>query len=82
MDTEKRMLYRYYLLERLPMPGAFPNKKDNPPIEIVAFNERIEILFFTENDGVKMGYSWGCVSYEKPLSAKEIEDYELLAEEL
>lgn len=56
------------------MLGAFPNKKDNLPIEFIAFDEKRRI------DEQKIS-AWGYVSYEKPLSQQEIEDYEL-AEEL
>lgn len=66
--------YKYYLLERPPMPGAFPNEKSNPPIEIIAFDEKRRI----DEQEISV---WGYVSYEKPLSLQEIEDYEL-AEEL
>ena len=59
-------LYRYYLKERPPSPGAQPRGQKN----IVSFDDRKFI------DEAK-SEAWGYVEYDKPLSAKDISEYEL-----
>ena len=57
--------YRYYTTQRPPSPGAQPSGATN----IVSFDTKKII------DGVE---AWGYVEYDKPLTAKQINDYELI----
>jgi len=65
------MEYRYYLTQRPPSLGTFPKPKDNRIIDIVEFEDKK----FIHNIYCK---AWGYVEYEKPLTDKEISDYELI----
>lgn len=59
-------MFRYYLTERPPMPGAFPRFAAN----VVSFDERKEVP--------NLGYNaWGYVEYEAPLEWEQIYNYEL-----
>lgn len=57
--------YRYYLKNRPPSIGTHPFGA----IVVEGFDKRLEVF-----PGL---YAWGYVDYEKPLAAKEIEDFEL-----
>lgn len=57
---------RYYLTQRPPAPGTFPGK----PVNMKAFDSREHV----EEIGRP---AWGWVEYEKPLTEKQIADYEL-----
>ena len=59
-------MYRYYLVERGPGPGAQPNGI----INCKDYNKKefIYDLCFS---------AWGYAEYEKPLTIKQIEDFEL-----
>lgn len=72
MEHETMKCYKYYLLHRPPMPGAFPNEKDNQPLEIVDFGKKRKT-----DDNTIIPEAWGYVVYEKPLSVTEILEYEL-----
>ena len=66
MDTPKtdKQLYRYYLTQRPPAPGAIPRGSKNT----VSFDTKQEV------DGLEV---WGYVEYDKPLTEQQISDYEL-----
>lgn len=57
-------IYRYYLTQRPPSPGAIPNKFINAE----SFDDRTLIGNHK---------CWGWVEYDRKLSDKEISDYEL-----
>lgn len=61
------MRYRYYLTQRPPMPGAFPEKN---LLDLESFDDR---TFIPEIDRM----AWGYVEYEQELTAEEIAGYEL-----
>lgn len=63
-------MFRYYLTQRPPMPGAFPKPKDNKVVGLEAFDERRSVPMLHSQ-------AWGYVEYEQPLSAKEVREYEL-----
>lgn len=59
-------MFRYYLSQRPPMPGAFPRFAAT----VEDFGERKEV------PGVRRPV-WGYVEYEAPLSHSQMEQYEL-----
>lgn len=66
--------YRYYSTQRPVDIGTFPNTTENPVFEVANY------------DGDSRQYvaggqvcAWGEVTYKKPLTEKQIDDYELLA---
>lgn len=61
-------VYRYYCRFRPPMPGAIPR---NGLQNVCAFDTK-GVVF----DGNE---AWGYADYDRPLTEKEINDYELLA---
>lgn len=63
--------YRYYSTQRPIMPGSYPNG-ENKPVHIENFDERKSV----ESGQVQ---AWGYLEYERPLSAKERDAYELKA---
>lgn len=66
---------RYYSTQRPLSIGTHPNwngRGDNPPITVHNFDEKVRV------DEIKRS-AWGYVEYAKPLSAKEVDDYELVA---
>lgn len=63
--------YRYYSTQRPISPGTYPNG-ENKPVSIENFNERQVV----ENGQLQ---AWGYLEYDKPLSQKELKDYELKA---
>lgn len=63
--------YRYYSTQRPIAPGTYPNG-ENKPVSIENFDSRQEV----ENGQLQ---AWGYLEYEKPLSQKELKDYELKA---
>lgn len=65
------MINRYYLTQRGPGPGAIPRYKDNLITDVKDYGIKIYI-------GVIGCMAWGYVEYEKPLSTKDINDYELM----
>ena len=62
-------LYRYYSTQRPVGPGTFP-KENNPPVNIENYHSRIHV-----EGGSTL--AWGYIEYAKPLSDKQISDYEL-----
>lgn len=63
--------YRYYSTQRPVAPGTYPNG-ENKPVNIENFDNRQEV-------GNGQLQAWGYLEYEKPLSQKELNDYELKA---
>ena len=61
-------VYRYYCRFRPPMPGAIPR---NGLQNVCAFDVK-DVVF----DNVE---AWGYADYDRPLTEKEINDYELAA---
>lgn len=60
---------RYYSTERPVMPGSYPKPAGNPVKEIVNYDTRQDV------GGI---LAWGYLEYEKPLSEKDMESYELV----
>lgn len=63
-------LYKYYSTQRPVDIGTFPRPPLNAPDEIVNFDKRIPI----EGEAF---LAWGYLTYTRPLSEKDISDYEL-----
>lgn len=61
---------RYYLTERPPMPGTFPN---HDVVNVMDYGEKI----FIEEINAE---AWGYVDYSDPLRESEINAYELTYE--
>lgn len=64
-------MYRYYLIQRPAMPGAFPKPQGNRVLSIENYDER---TFCEEIDRE----AWGYVEYEKPVSAVLLHNYEMV----
>ena len=62
--------YRYYSTQRPVDLGTFPKSPGNAPVEIINFDERRMV------EGGTMR-AWGELAYLKPLTEKQMEDYEL-----
>ena len=62
--------FRYYSTQRPVDIGTFPKPPDNRVMEIVNFDKRISV----ENEPF---HAWGYVEYQKPLTEKQADDYEL-----
>ena len=62
--------YRYYSTQRPLSPGTYPKPAENQVSEVHNFDNRQPV-----EEG-KM-QAWGYVEYAKPLTAKEMQDYEL-----
>ena len=62
--------YCYYSTQRPVDIGTFPKPPGNAPTEICNFDERIPV----EHEAFS---AWGVLTYAKPLTEKEISDYEL-----
>ena len=65
------MTYRYYLTQRPPSLGAFPNHIGNGPIEVHSFDNKEYAADIDRK-------AWGYVNYKEQLTAKEIDEYELM----
>lgn len=65
-----KTIYRYYSTQRPVSPGTFPEPPGNSPINITNFKEKTHI------DSI-IREAWGCIDYEKPLSEKDAQEYEL-----
>ena len=63
---EKEVLFRYYCLNRPPMPGTVPRGFAN-------WHEFPERAFIPEVNHE----AWGYVEYREPLSLRAVHDYEL-----
>ena len=66
---------RYYSTQRPVAPGTFPQPKGNKILEIHNFDERI----YCREPGRDC---WGYIEYEKPLTEKEANDYELVRDRM
>lgn len=64
-------MYRYYVTQREPSPGAVPNSKENPITDTGIFMYRKYIEEIDRN-------AWGWVEYKKPLTDREFNEYELV----
>lgn len=62
--------YKYYSTQRPIDLGTFPKPPGNEPVELVFYDDRRPV-----ENGTAMAY--GELLYESPLTAKELEDYEL-----
>ena len=62
--------YRYYSTQRPVDLGTFPKPPGNAPVEIINFDERRMV----EGGTIR---AWGELAYLKPLTEKQMEDYEL-----
>lgn len=67
---EQAEYYRYYSTQRPVDIGTFPKPPGNAPVEIINFDERRMV------EGGTMR-AWGELAYLKPLTEKQMEDYEL-----
>lgn len=67
------MSYRYYLTQRPPMPGAFPNKEGNRA-ERIHENEKREAQVVYKPTVI---LTYGYVEYPKVLSSEDVKAYEL-----
>ena len=69
---EQQELYRYYSTQRPVDIGTYPKPPDNQPLSIVNYDDdrRRPVA-----DGRLM--AWGELTYAKPLTEKQMEDYEL-----
>ena len=65
------MSYRYYSTQRPVGPGTFPQPAENRVIGIHNDENR---TFYKEIGRA----AWGYIDYEKPLAAKDAENYELM----
>lgn len=69
-QREKPDYYRYYSTQRPVDLGTFPKPPGNAPVEIINFDERRMV----EGGTIR---AWGELAYLKPLTEKQIDDYEL-----
>ena len=67
---EKAQEYKYYSTQRPVDIGTFPNGKENPPIRIENYEGRIWVEHDTR-------LAWGELAYARPLTEKELYNYEL-----
>lgn len=63
------MLYTYYLTNRPPDIGTYPNNGNIASMEAFSHREYVQSI---------ERYAWGWVSYTEPLTDKEVKDYELV----
>lgn len=66
------MEYKYYSTQRPVDIGTFPKPPGNLPLEIVNYDERVWI----EDESLR---AWGELTYAKPLTQIQMDDYELKA---
>ena len=69
-QTEAPGLYKYYSTQRPVDIGTFPKPPHNAPDEIVNYDRRIPV-----EGGAFL--AWGHLTYTRPLTEKEVSDYEL-----
>lgn len=69
--TEAPGLYKYYSTQRPVDIGTFPKPSHNAPDEIVNYPGRVWVEHDTR-------LAWGHLTYTRPLSEREMVDYELL----
>lgn len=63
-------MFRYYLTQRPPMPGTFPNTPENKVWGVESFEERRLVPMLHRQ-------AWGYVEYKAPLTRQQMKDYEL-----
>ena len=68
--TEAPGLYRYYSTQRPVDIGTFPKPPYNAPDEIVNYDQRVPV-----EGGAFL--AWGHLAYTRPLTEKQVSDYEL-----
>lgn len=64
------MIFRYYLTQRPPAPGAFPKPEDAKVLGLECFAEKRSVPMLHSQ-------AWGYVDYDAPLTEKQISQYEL-----
>ena len=64
---------KYYSTQRPITPGSFPTPEGNAVVEVVNFDSPTEC----REIGRK---AWGCIEYEQPLTADEVNRWELTPE--
>ena len=69
-QTEAPGLYKYYSTQRPVDIGTFPKPPRNAPDEIVNYDQRVPV----ENGSF---LAWGHLTYTRPLTEKQADDYEL-----
>lgn len=69
-QTEGPEAFKYYSTQRPVGPGTFPKRPDNPPVQIVNYDERRPV----EGGAFR---AWGELVFDKPLTEREAADYEL-----
>ena len=70
VQVEAPGLYKYYSTQRPVDIGTFPQPPHNAPDEIVNYDQRIPV----EGGAFR---AWGHLTYTKPLTDKQVADYEL-----
>ena len=70
VQIEAPGLYKYYSTQRPVDIGTFPKPPHNAPDEIVNYDQRIPV-----EGGAFV--AWGHLTYTKPLTEKQVSDYEL-----
>lgn len=69
-QTSATNYYRYYATQQPVNPGTFPKSSDCMPLEIANYDKRLLV------EGGTMR-AWGEIIYMKPLTEKQMYDYEL-----
>lgn len=70
VQVEAPGLYKYYSTQRPVDIGTFPKPPHNAPDEIVNYDQRVPV-----EGGAFL--AWGHLTYTKPLTDKQVSDYEL-----
>ncbi len=70
-------MYKYYSLERPISIGTYPKNKDNKMIAFENFENNSRCIKKEICDSNNIFMAWGYLLFEKPLTDKEISDYEL-----
>ena len=67
---KQQELYRYYSTQRPVDLGTYPKEPDNPLVGFLNYDDRISV----EHGAFR---AWGHLTYTKPLTDKQVADYEL-----
>ena len=70
VQVEAPGLYKYYSIQRPVDIGTFPKPPHNAPDELVNYDQRVPV-----EGGAFL--AWGHLTYTKPLTEKQVSDYEL-----
>ena len=70
VQSEAPGLYKYYSTQRPVDVGTFPKPPHNAPDEIVNYDQRVPV-----EGGAFL--AWGHLTYTRPLTEKQVSDYEL-----